>query len=66
MNAMTSYGHERLHLAAHWQMMGALEALKRLDSVCSRGSISFRGNAKSVAAQLERGGDPIQIVDPVC
>jgi len=27
MNAMTSYGHESLHLAPHWQMMGALEAL---------------------------------------
>jgi len=27
MNAMTSYGHESLQLAPHWQMMGALEAL---------------------------------------
>jgi hypothetical protein len=44
-------------------MRGALEALKRLDSVCFHGSHCFRGNAKSVAAQLERGGDPIQIVE---
>ena len=27
LNAMTSYGHENLQLAAPWQMMGALEAL---------------------------------------
>jgi hypothetical protein len=27
LNAMTSYGHENLQLAAGWQMMGALEAL---------------------------------------
>jgi hypothetical protein len=27
MNAMTSYGHADLHLGAHWQLMGALEAL---------------------------------------
>ena len=27
LNAMTSYGHENLQLAAQWQMMGALEAL---------------------------------------
>ncbi len=27
LNAMTSYGHEHLVLAAHWQLMGALEAL---------------------------------------
>jgi hypothetical protein len=26
LNAMTSYGHANLHLAPHWQMMGALEA----------------------------------------
>jgi hypothetical protein len=26
LNAMTSYGHENLNLAPHWQMMGALEA----------------------------------------
>ncbi len=27
LNAMTSYGHEHVSLAAHWQLMGALEAL---------------------------------------
>jgi hypothetical protein len=27
LGAMTSYGHENLYLAPHWQMMGALEAL---------------------------------------
>jgi hypothetical protein len=27
LNAMTSYGHERIELAEHWQLMGALEAL---------------------------------------
>ncbi len=27
LNALTSYGHEELHLAPHWQLMGALEAL---------------------------------------
>jgi hypothetical protein len=27
LNALTSYGHADLHLAPHWQMMGALEAL---------------------------------------
>ncbi|MFZ0582997.1 MAG: hypothetical protein WAN72_07565 [Candidatus Acidiferrales bacterium] len=27
LNALTSYGHEDLHLAPHWRMMGALEAL---------------------------------------
>jgi hypothetical protein len=27
LNALTSYGHEGLHLAPHWRMMGALEAL---------------------------------------
>ena len=27
LNALTSYGHADLHLASHWQMMGALEAL---------------------------------------
>ena len=27
LNAMTSYGHENLQLAAGWQMMGALEAV---------------------------------------
>lgn len=26
-SALTSYGHENLLLASHWQMMGALEAL---------------------------------------
>jgi hypothetical protein len=26
-NAITSYGHESLDLAIHWQMLGALEAL---------------------------------------
>ena len=30
LSAMTSYGHENLHLAPHWQMMGALEALNGL------------------------------------
>jgi hypothetical protein len=27
LNALTSYGHEGLHLAPQWQLMGALEAL---------------------------------------
>jgi hypothetical protein len=27
LNAMTTYGHESISLAPHWQMMGALEAL---------------------------------------
>jgi hypothetical protein len=27
LSAMTTYGHERLALANHWQLMGALEAL---------------------------------------
>lgn len=27
LSAMTTYGHENLHLAPYWQMMGALEAL---------------------------------------
>jgi hypothetical protein len=27
LNAITSYGHENLDLAKHWQLMGALEAL---------------------------------------
>jgi len=27
LNAMTSYGHETIRLAQHWQLMGALEAL---------------------------------------
>ena len=27
LNAITSYGHTDLNLAAHWQLMGALEAL---------------------------------------
>jgi hypothetical protein len=27
LNAITSYGHEDLHLAPRWEMMGALEAL---------------------------------------
>jgi hypothetical protein len=27
LNALTSYGHEDLHLAQHWKLMGALEAL---------------------------------------
>jgi hypothetical protein len=27
LNAMTSYGHESLSLEAHWQLMGAIEAL---------------------------------------
>jgi len=30
LNAMTSYGHEGLHLAPRWEMMGALEALNGL------------------------------------
>lgn len=30
LSAMTTYGHENLHLAPHWQMMGALEALNGL------------------------------------
>jgi hypothetical protein len=30
LSAMTSYGHEALYLAPHWQMMGALEALNGL------------------------------------
>ena len=27
LGAMTSYGHENLHLKDQWQLMGALEAL---------------------------------------
>jgi hypothetical protein len=27
LNAVTSYGHANLHLAPHWELMGALEAL---------------------------------------
>jgi hypothetical protein len=27
LNALTSYCHEELHLAPHWKLMGALEAL---------------------------------------
>jgi hypothetical protein len=27
LNAITSYGHESLSLASHWQLMGAIEAL---------------------------------------
>jgi hypothetical protein len=27
LNAITSYGHESLFLASHWQLMGAIEAL---------------------------------------
>jgi hypothetical protein len=27
LGAMTTYGHEALYLAAHWQLMGTLEAL---------------------------------------
>jgi hypothetical protein len=27
LSAMTTYGHERLTLASHWQLMGSLEAL---------------------------------------
>jgi hypothetical protein len=27
LSAMTTYGHEPVHLANHWQLMGALEAL---------------------------------------
>jgi hypothetical protein len=27
LNAMTTYGHANLHLGAHWQLMGSLEAL---------------------------------------
>ena len=27
LNAMTSYGHDHIQLAGHWQLMGALEAL---------------------------------------
>ena len=27
LNAITSYGHEDLHLELHWQLMGSLEAL---------------------------------------
>jgi hypothetical protein len=30
LNALTSYGHEELHLAPHWKLMGALEALNGL------------------------------------
>lgn len=30
LNAFTSYGHTELHLAAHWRLMGALEALNGL------------------------------------
>ena len=27
LNAMTSYGHDKLDLAGHWKLMGAIEAL---------------------------------------
>ncbi len=27
LNAMTAYGHAELHLAKHWELMGALESL---------------------------------------
>jgi hypothetical protein len=27
LNAMTTYGHADIHLAKHWQLMGAIEAL---------------------------------------
>jgi len=27
LNAMTTYGHADIHLAPHWQLMGAIEAL---------------------------------------
>jgi hypothetical protein len=27
LSAMTTYGHEHLDLASHWQLMGSLEAL---------------------------------------
>ena len=27
LNAITSYGHANLQLEAHWQLMGAIEAL---------------------------------------
>jgi hypothetical protein len=27
LSAMTTYGHANLYLRAHWQLMGALEAL---------------------------------------
>jgi hypothetical protein len=27
LSAMTTYGHENLHLKGHWELMGALEAL---------------------------------------
>ncbi len=30
LGAMTTYGHAELYLAAHWQLMGALEALNGL------------------------------------
>jgi len=30
LNAFTSYGHTELHLAPHWRLMGALEALNGL------------------------------------
>ena len=30
LNAITAYGHTNLRLAAHWQLMGALEALNGL------------------------------------
>jgi hypothetical protein len=30
LNAMTSYGHENLHLEPQWRLMGALEALNGL------------------------------------
>jgi hypothetical protein len=30
LNAITAYGHTDVHLAAHWQLMGAIEALNGL------------------------------------
>jgi hypothetical protein len=30
LEAITTYGHNNLYLAAHWQLMGALEALNGL------------------------------------
>lgn len=30
LNAITSYGHTDVHLATHWQLMGAIEALNGL------------------------------------
>ena len=41
LNAMTSYGHENLHLLSRWELMGALESLNGWILFWSHDSISF-------------------------